>query len=202
MSERLVILQATAPWFIQIEGMLAQAGWRVLGMPEFEALPRVAQQQVRAGVARLNEGNEAELDELDALIAGRPDIEWLALVSADCLSNAKLCRFLRNRFFDFHTLPIDRERLLASLGHAEGKARLASMGADSEIAGRHGMIGPIALQSAKKTSNIVDFLEDSLKDIEEMRYKVCDNDESALQNIIDEIVGLYLSTLYKLKFLA
>ncbi len=68
--------------------------------------------------------------------------------------------------------------------------------------GRHGMIGPIALQSAKKTSNIVDFLEDSLKDIEEMRYKVCDKDESALQNIIDEIVGLYLSTLYKLKFLA
>jgi hypothetical protein len=68
--------------------------------------------------------------------------------------------------------------------------------------GRHGMIGPIALQSAKKTSNIIDFLEDSLKDIEEMRYKVCDKDQSALQNIIDEIVGLYLSTLYKLKFLA
>lgn len=68
--------------------------------------------------------------------------------------------------------------------------------------GRHGLIGPIALQSAKKTSNIVEFLEDSLKDIEEMRYKVCDKDESALQNIIDEIVALYLSALYKLKFLA
>ena len=68
--------------------------------------------------------------------------------------------------------------------------------------GRYGMIGPIALQSAKKTSNIVDFLEDSLKDIEDMRYKVCDKGESALQNIIDEIVALYLSTLYKLKFLA
>ena len=35
-----------------------------------------------------------------------------------------------------------------------------------------------------------------------MRYNVCDKDDSALQNIIDEIVGLYLSTLYKLKFLA
>lgn len=68
--------------------------------------------------------------------------------------------------------------------------------------GRHGIIGPIALQSAKKTSNVVEFLEDSLKDIEDMRYKVCDKDESALQNIIDEIVALYLSTLYKLKFLA
>ena len=68
--------------------------------------------------------------------------------------------------------------------------------------GRHGLIGPISLMSAKKTNNVIDFLEASLADIEEMRYKVCDRDESAIQNIIDEIVGLYLSTLYKLKFLA
>lgn len=68
--------------------------------------------------------------------------------------------------------------------------------------GRHGLIGPISLHSARKTSNIVEFLEDSLKEIEDMRYKVCDKSDSALQNIIDEIVELYLSTLYKLKFLA
>jgi hypothetical protein len=68
--------------------------------------------------------------------------------------------------------------------------------------GRHGLIGPIALHSARKTSNIVEFLEDSLKEIENERYEVCDKSDTALQNIIDEIVGLYLSTLYKLKFLA
>ena len=68
--------------------------------------------------------------------------------------------------------------------------------------GRHGLIGPISLHSARKTSNIVEFLEDSLKEIEDMRYKVCDKSDSALQNIIDEIVELYLTTLYKLKFLA
>jgi len=68
--------------------------------------------------------------------------------------------------------------------------------------GRHGLIGPISLHSARKTSNIVEFLEDSLKEIENERYKVCDKSDSALQNIIEEIVGLYLSTLYKLKFLA
>lgn len=68
--------------------------------------------------------------------------------------------------------------------------------------GRHGLIGPITLQSAKKTTNVVEFLEDSLKEIEDLRYKVCDKDETAIQNIIDEIVGLYLSTLYRLKFLS
>jgi len=68
--------------------------------------------------------------------------------------------------------------------------------------GRHGLIGPISLMSAKKTTNIVEFLEDSLADIEKMRYEVCEKTDTALQNIIDEISGLYLSTLYKLKFLA
>lgn len=68
--------------------------------------------------------------------------------------------------------------------------------------GRHGLIGPISLMSAKKTGNIIEFLEDSLNDIETSRYSVCDKTDTPLQNIIDEIVGLYLSTLYKLKFLA
>ena len=68
--------------------------------------------------------------------------------------------------------------------------------------GRHGLIGPISLMSARKNGNIIEFLEDSLAQIEEMRYKVVDQTDTALQNIIDEIVGLYLSTLYKLKNLA
>lgn len=67
--------------------------------------------------------------------------------------------------------------------------------------GRHGLIGPISLMSAKKTTNIVEFLEDSMADIEKMRYEVVEKTDTALQNIIDEIVGLYLSTIYKLKFL-
>ena len=65
--------------------------------------------------------------------------------------------------------------------------------------GRHGLIGPIVLMSAKKTGNIVDFIKGSLKDIEDARYEVCDKSDTALQNIIDEIVGQYLSTLYKLQ---
>jgi len=68
--------------------------------------------------------------------------------------------------------------------------------------GRHGLIGPVSLQSARKTSNITEFLQDSLDTIEKARYEVCEKTDTPIQNIIDEIVGLYLSTLYKLKFLA
>jgi hypothetical protein len=68
--------------------------------------------------------------------------------------------------------------------------------------GRHGLIGPISLMSAKKTTNVTEFLQDQLAEIEASRYKVCEESDTALQNIIDEIVGQYLSTLYKLRFLA
>lgn len=68
--------------------------------------------------------------------------------------------------------------------------------------GRHGLIGPISLMSAKKTGNITEFLQDSLADIEKMRYEVCDKSDTSLQQLIDNIVELYLTTLYKLKFLA
>ena len=89
-----------------------------------------------------------------------------------------------------------------ALGHFyEDVIELADKFAEA-YQGRHGLIGPITLQSATKTNSVLEFLEDSLKTLEGMRYDVCDKTDSALQNIIDEIVALYLSTLYKLKFLA
>jgi len=68
--------------------------------------------------------------------------------------------------------------------------------------GRHGLIGPITLHSASKTSNIIEFLEDSLKQIENARYEVADKTDTSLQQLIDNIVEIYLRTLYKLKYLA
>ena len=68
--------------------------------------------------------------------------------------------------------------------------------------GRYGLIGPIPLHSAKKTANIIEFLEGSLKEIEDTRYEVCDKTDTALQQLIDNIVEVYLRTLYKLRFLA
>ena len=68
--------------------------------------------------------------------------------------------------------------------------------------GRHGLMGPITLHSAKKTSNVIEFLQDSLDEIERERYNVCDKSDSSLQQLIDNIIELYARTLYKLKFLA
>ena len=68
--------------------------------------------------------------------------------------------------------------------------------------GRNGLMGPISLMSAKKTTNITEFLQDQLDEIEKCRYEVAPKTDTPLQNLIDGIIELYLSTLYKLRFLA
>lgn len=68
--------------------------------------------------------------------------------------------------------------------------------------GRHGLMGQIAVPASKKAANIIEFLQGQLDEIEKCRYEVCDKSDTAIQNIIDEVVALYLSTLYKLRFLA
>lgn len=90
---------------------------------------------------------------------------------------------------------------VALQGFYEGVVGLADDFAEA-YQGRHGLIGPITLMSAKKTSNVVEFLQDQLAEIESNRYKFCEESDTAIQNIVDEIVALYLSTLYKLRFLA
>ena len=68
--------------------------------------------------------------------------------------------------------------------------------------GRYGLIGPITLHSATKASNVIEFLQAQLAEIEKQRYDAIDKSDTALQNLIDGIVELYLSTIYKLRFLA
>jgi DNA-binding NtrC family response regulator len=143
MPERRVIVHAAVPWLMQLNDLLAGAGWRPLGVGEFAALSCERRQEVHVGAVRLARGDdEAEVDALDELMAGRPEVEWVALVPAAALSNPRVCHFLRNRCFDFHTLPIDTPHFLATLVHAEGKARLPSgTRAACEVAGCCEMIG-------------------------------------------------------------
>ena len=68
--------------------------------------------------------------------------------------------------------------------------------------GKYGLMGPIPVSAVKKSTNVVDFLQEQVDEIEKDRYTIIKESDTALQNIVDEIVGLYFSTLYKLKFLS
>lgn len=83
----------------------------------------------------------------------------------------------------------------------EGLPELADTFAEAHQA-VHGLMGAVTLQSADKNDDLVEFLEDQVEKIEKGRYEFCDRDHTAIQNIIDEIVGHYLSAIYRLKFLS
>lgn len=65
--------------------------------------------------------------------------------------------------------------------------------------GRHGIIKDIPLLENEFAGDIVTSIKNQLKWLESNRYKAVTKDETSLQNIIDEIISLYLSTLYKLQ---
>jgi hypothetical protein len=66
--------------------------------------------------------------------------------------------------------------------------------------GEKGLLGEIPLYDTPPMGDIASFLEAQVKMIERMRTKI--NCCTAIQNIIDEIVALYLSTIYKLRNLS
>lgn len=68
--------------------------------------------------------------------------------------------------------------------------------------GRFGLLKDIPFMVGNISGSIVDILQGHVDWIAKERYNICPSKESAIQNIIDEVVGVYLSTLYKLKFLS
>jgi DNA-binding ferritin-like protein len=65
--------------------------------------------------------------------------------------------------------------------------------------GRHSIIEIPYLDSPEDYNDIIKILEKHLDDIEGLRYAAVDKKDTAIQNLIDEAVGIYLSALYKLK---
>lgn len=65
--------------------------------------------------------------------------------------------------------------------------------------GRNGIIESIPMLNNEAVGPIDMVLEKQLDAIEKLRYTAVDRDDTAIQNLIDEAVSLYLSTLYKLR---
>ena len=65
--------------------------------------------------------------------------------------------------------------------------------------GRHSLIEIPYLDAPDDYLDIVNILQKHLDDIEGIRYVAVDKKDTAIQNLIDEAVGIYLSALYKLK---
>ena len=68
--------------------------------------------------------------------------------------------------------------------------------------GQYGLMKNIEILGYKDSKEIVIELQAQVKWIKDNRYKICEKDDTPIQNLIDAAVETYLSALYKLRFLS
>ena len=100
------------------------AGWEVRTVDQCEDARRmVASRQYHVGLALFDQpGDWTWLD--GRMLNPGAAMEWVALLTPAAMRQAVVGRRIRNNFFDYHTLPADKQRLLLTLGHAYGMATL------------------------------------------------------------------------------
>lgn len=64
--------------------------------------------------------------------------------------------------------------------------------------GKHGVLGEIPIMTNMPKGEPAEVLKNQVEWIEKNRYKVCKEDDAALQALVDPIVHLFYSTIYKL----
>jgi DNA-binding NtrC family response regulator len=65
-----------------------------------------------------------DLPALQQCLDMAPESQWVAVLSRDLLADTHLRDLIYEHFYDYHTMPVGPERLLATLGHACGMVAL------------------------------------------------------------------------------
>lgn len=115
---------------------LERRGWRVRRVASLDAARgELSRHDFHVGLLQPECLASDALHPLETLLQDGADLEWLILLPENGLnsSSPQLSRFVADNFFDFHTLPIEGERLANSLGHAYGKAMLRRHATPNEV---------------------------------------------------------------------
>ncbi|MEO5863204.1 MAG: sigma-54 dependent transcriptional regulator [Burkholderiales bacterium] len=106
-----------------------------------EARSVASEEAYHVGIVLLENLHSFSDYDLECLTTKHP-IEWLAVVAPECLLNPACTKLVVENFYDHHTLPVDGERLMITLGHAYGRAQMKhNLNKRSEWVGRYQMVG-------------------------------------------------------------
>ena len=92
------------------------------------------------GLLHVMEVQACDVDAVDALLEANQGTQWVGVFPPEVLKLAAYRRLIVQHLFDFHTLPIDANRLNHTLGHAYGYAELTPP-ADAGVEGQRGQTG-------------------------------------------------------------
>jgi DNA-binding NtrC family response regulator len=143
LSKEVLVLQCGPSPDGQLVRRLEQAGWTVRVAREVdEATAMQAAHDCPLGLAVLDATGRISASDLRR-VAGRRPMEWVAVLPREAIARPRDAQLLAAAVHDFHTLPVDFDRLLVVLGHALGKADLLRSAAPVEtvVTGRFGMVG-------------------------------------------------------------
>lgn len=149
MSDRELFYFDTAGPEPKIIQALDRSGWRACFSDDFKKARKIFQaQRFNVGVINVSScGDKTLLRRLKELLQSHSDMHWIMLIPLECLEETTEIlsekQLICNYCYDYHTHPVDPERLTITLGHALGMAMLGSMkqaqiGLDQ---GQNGLIG-------------------------------------------------------------
>jgi len=111
---------------------LSRSGWEVHHATDLNtASRRLREPGLWVGLIVLERTDNDSCAALHEFLQRHNTVEWVGAFGADCFDLQSCNELILNHFFDFHTLPLDIERLLPVLGHAYGRARLWSKTRDT-----------------------------------------------------------------------
>jgi DNA-binding NtrC family response regulator len=115
------------------------ASWDVRQVDQLgDAQKLLSSQPCPVALLLLGSLEDDEVNALDRWLHTQATTQWVAVLPVDAIKRL-LCRdLIVQHFFDFHTWPIDAERLNHTLGHAFGYAELRNQ-PDRSPAARHDM---------------------------------------------------------------
>lgn len=119
---------------------LTAHGWRVFpATTKSEAIALIDKHHIRVGIVPLPGAVTVSDNDIWAV---RNEVKWIALLPPGAVRECILAQEIYCHFYDFHTLPVDFNRLALSLGHAQGMAFVAELAhPDHGVDREHEMVG-------------------------------------------------------------
>lgn len=107
-----------------------------------EARSLINKGNLHIGVVLFSDQHHCVQEKIEEIILSGKSMEWLALLPTACLESPEICNLITGSFYDYHTLPVDPQRLLVTLGHAYGKAQLTKrLDSYGQSSGKYQMVG-------------------------------------------------------------
>lgn len=129
----------------ELIGDMRAAGWNVEFTTDVNKASKIIEKRSpRVALAQFDYASSALLSPVERLLREANRVEWIALLPDQCITQSNIKQMIRESFYDYHTLPADPCRLLATIGHAHGMAAMKWSGSnviDEIQPGEYEMVG-------------------------------------------------------------